>query len=168
MAAKAKQVQQTPAITINGQPAATLASVTGNTGLPANTGAPASGLATMANTLLGLAQAPAPTKQAASARLQAMQQAGIAAQGATALAHTNKGNAALGKLPAGSFAINPAKTSQPSKAGFNGLAWAAIVATGGGLPATLAAAVQAATGCSGTVAAAHVRYRHKQGWLMAV
>lgn len=167
MAAKRNtQAQQTPTITVNGQPAATLASVTGNTGLPVTTTAN-TGLATMANTLLGLAQSQPTGKVAPAVRLQAMQAAGQAAHGATALAH-KAGNTALGKLPAGSYTVNPAKAAVPSKPGFNATAWAAIVATGGGLPATLAQAVQAATGCAGTVASAHVAYRVKQGWLQPV
>jgi hypothetical protein len=163
--AKVATQQQThaPTITVNGQPAATTVSLTGNTGLPVTTTA-SGAMATMAATLTTLAQS---GKVTPAARLQAMQANGTAAQGATALAH-KAGNATLGKLPAGSYTINPGKAGTVSKAGFNAVAWAAIVATGGGLPATLASAVQAATGCAGNVASAHVAYRIKQGWLQPV
>ena len=98
------------------------------------------------------------------ARLAVMQASGLAAQGATALAH-KVGNAALGKLPAGSLAVNAAAVTKVPKAGFNAQAWAAIVAAAPNTSAALAQAVQTATGCSGTVAAAHIRYR--MGWLVA-
>lgn len=100
-----------------------------------------------------------------AARLAVMQASGLAAQGATALAH-KVGNATLGKLPAGSLAVNAAAIGKVPKQGFNAQAWAAIVAAAPAPSAALAQAVQSATGCSGTVAAAHIRYR--MGWLMPV
>lgn len=178
MAAKrTTKVQQTPTITpaitvtTPAGVAVTTGSLTGTTGLPAGTGiagTTASGaMATMAATLTTMAQAQHAGKVAPAARLQAMQAAGQAATGATALAH-KAGNTQLGKLPAGSYSINPNKANVPSKPGFNAVAWAAIVATGGGPPATLANAIVAATGCAGTVASAHVAYRIKQGWLQPI
>jgi hypothetical protein len=101
-----------------------------------------------------------------AARLAVMQASGLAATGATALAH-KVGNAQLGKLPAGSLAVNSAKAATPAKAGFKQTAWLAIIAAAPAPSATLAQAVSTATGCSGTVAAAHVRYRGKLGWLVA-
>ena len=100
-----------------------------------------------------------------AARLAVMQASGLAVAGATALAH-KVGSETLGKLPVGSLAVNNAKALTISKPGFNQNAWVAIVAAAPATAETLALAVQTATGCSGTVAAAHVRYRGKLGWLV--
>jgi hypothetical protein len=131
----------------------------------ANTQAPINGLTALVQQAVANVTA-TPLAATPQARLAVMQASGLAAQGATALAH-KVGNATLGKLPAGSLAVNSAKATMPSKPGFNQQAWQAVVATNGGLPTTLASAVQSATGCSGTVASAHVRYRVKLGWLIA-
>ena len=130
-----------------------------------NTAAPTNGLTALVQAAVSNTPV-TPVVATPAARLAVMQASGLAAQGATALVH-KVGNAALGKLPAGSLAVNSAKATAPSKPGFNAQAWAAIVSAAPAPASTLATAVQSATGCAGTVASAHVRYRAKLGWLVA-
>jgi hypothetical protein len=146
----AKVAKTTPATTVN---------------VTANTTAPINGLTALVQQAVANVTA-TPLVATPQARLAVMQASGLAAQGATALAH-KVGNATLGKLPAGSLAVNSAKATTQSKAGFNAQAWAAIVATAPNTSAALAQAVQTATSCSGKAASAHVVYRVKLGWLQA-
>lgn len=134
-------------------------------GVTANTQAPTNGLTALVQAAVAGVTA-TPTVATPQARLAVMQASGLAAQGATALAH-KVGNANLGKLPTGSLAVTAKGAAQQSKPGFNQQAWQAIMAAAPTTSAALAQAVQAATGCSGSVAAAHVRYRQGQGWLQA-